>query len=390
MATTTEFKDAEPVEMPPGGFKYSSLENYDHPSMRELIESDARQWDAYEKIHGANVSFYVDESGVTFCKRTTPVDDTVKFFNCTTTVKKHSPIAQEIFEAMRDTDSTITAIKLFGELCGGGGPRYSSKGNLIWDHGTDSKYTQTEIFYSMKQYLIAFDLAIYRGPDSKVYLEQDALRTLCAEKGVHFAKVLHTGTLKEMLALNPTFQSTVPDQLESKVPELKEELWGDIATQAPEIIAQRFDVAEGFILRASTGERTIMKFKGPKFHEGATDAKGKSERGRYKKKGKSRAKKASSDELTEDEKATVEESKGFVNMARLITKMPDMGIGSVKDLPTMPERQKEITDVLFRDAFKDFRETHALAGRLRKAVNTAQYTEARALVTSLMTTHAEK
>ena len=116
MATTTEFKDAEPVEMPPGRFKYSSLENYDHPSMRELIESDDRQWDAYEKIHGANVSFYINESGVNFCKRTTHVDNPVKFFNCITTVEKYSPIAQEIFEAMRDTDSTITTIKLFGEL----------------------------------------------------------------------------------------------------------------------------------------------------------------------------------------------------------------------------------------------------------------------------------
>lgn len=167
--------------------KFSSLENTYRQNLIDKVHyecNDVGEWVVTEKIHGANFSFWCDGAEVKVASRSQFVDGT--FYNCQAVINRYS---QGILDWCQGFG--VETFVVYGELFGGN--------------------VQKEVQYGEKDFA-AFDVVI----DGVVQDKQTAWRVV-KECGLKFAPVLFTGSFKDCLEMNNTFQSTLtPEDYEGE------------------------------------------------------------------------------------------------------------------------------------------------------------------------------
>ena len=161
--------------------KFSSLENTYRQNLINKVQyegKDVGEWIVTEKIHGANFSFWCDGTEVKVASRSQFVDGT--FYNCQAVINRYQEQTMQLWlnESMGD-DRVIVVV--FGELFGG---------NI-----------QKEVQYGEKDFR-AFDVVVDGVPLNKALAQE-----VCTKVGLPFTPVLFTGSFKECLGVNNTFQS---------------------------------------------------------------------------------------------------------------------------------------------------------------------------------------
>lgn len=237
--------------------KYNSIENSYNTKFIEKIYDNGfhkEEWLAMEKIHGANFSIIVNNDGATYCRRTNILKENEGFFNYQNVVKQNEKIYIEIFEYLKTKYEDIIQIQIYGEIFGGKYIHAEVKKN------TKVSQVQTEISYNPDIKFIIFDISYRKNKDEyTTYIPHDEVIDIATKHNLLYSKILHRGTLDEMLKLNPLFETTIP------------ELFG-----LPKIDN---NVAEGYVLKPNkniffnSGSRVILKHKNEIFKEKKTDGK---------------------------------------------------------------------------------------------------------------------
>ena len=163
--------------------KFSSLENSYRQNLIDKVQyegKDVGEWVVTEKIHGANFSFWCDGTEVLTASRSQFVDGT--FYNCQAVINRYQGQVMQLWlnESMGDDRAIVV---LFGELFGG---------NI-----------QKEVQYGEKDFRV-FDVVVDGVPLNKAFAQE-----ACTDVGLPFTPVLFTGSFKECLEINNTFQSTL-------------------------------------------------------------------------------------------------------------------------------------------------------------------------------------
>jgi len=180
--------------------KFTSIENsYREKFVREVVEQgySSSGWVVSEKIHGANLSFWVTNDGVRIAARNQFVDET--FYDCGEVVRRYE---QGLLEMKRKEFGDLEFVVVYGELYGPG--------------------IQKGIFYGKRKDFAAFELAVLGDPDL-TYTVTAAKRVL-NEYGIPFVPILHVcDSLEEALRYPNDQQSVVALTLNgcdpSEVPE---------------------------------------------------------------------------------------------------------------------------------------------------------------------------
>jgi len=239
--------------------KYGSIENHDNDIMKKFqAHFPSEVWIALEKVHGSNMSFIIQQNEANECelkiaKRTTilSTEEETTFYNCVLIKDKYESSAIEFFKHIKSLKPTLKSLHIFGEYFGG---RYKDDtGKIIAEHG--SKYPQKDIKYCPQNEFIIFDVySIDENPTKNCYMNYDTLIEYCIAYNLKYLPILHTGTLSEMLALNPSFPTTIPKLVEC-----------DIGNE---------DEAEGLVIKTiktmylpGRSNRAIFKYKALAFRE---------------------------------------------------------------------------------------------------------------------------
>jgi Rnl2 family RNA ligase len=251
--------------------RYHSIENSYLEKNLQYINAcipSTTQWVALEKVHGCNFSATSNGDSVKWGSRSAYLGDSAlqSFHNADQVRDKYTAKINHLFDALQTQDSRIAYIRVFGELYGG---KYPGMKNLY-------KAVQKEVCYTPAIDFIVFDIQClylapspsgegdgYEDPDNldrdisgAVYTHyyKDALDviSLCHGVGIPTLEVQSSGTLQDLLALNPTFTTTLPA------------LFG-----LPTIAGNN---AEGYVLKPVTyhrasKSRVILKHKNPAFRE---------------------------------------------------------------------------------------------------------------------------
>lgn len=162
--------------------KFSSLDNTYRQNLIDKTQYEGKDgglWMATEKLHGGNFSFWCDGTEIRTASRSQFVDGT--FYNCQAVINRYSDKVLSLTKGLAAEGQTLV---IYGELFGG---------NI-----------QKEVQYGEKDFR-AFDVVLGGVPQQKT----KNLVNLLTEGGIPFVPVLFTGTLKECLELNNTFQSTL-------------------------------------------------------------------------------------------------------------------------------------------------------------------------------------
>ena len=189
-----------------------------------------------------------------------------KFYKAPVVVEKYEDAIQSVlFHNVRDyllqsNKGNIAYIRVFGELYGG---KYEG-------HKTTHKAIQKEVSYCPDIEFIVFDIEYILEEEVEVekiaecseevlarsfFLNPSEVIKLCQECNVPALEILHTGTLDEVMSLNPVFQTTIPTSLFSLDP------------------TTHNNEAEGFVLKPAQvfykpdRTRILLKHKNPAFTE---------------------------------------------------------------------------------------------------------------------------
>jgi len=218
-----------------------------------------------EKVHGANFSFYVYQSGKVMCgKRTGIIED--NFFGHYSVVERLREqvyqLAAELFaqHCQNDTKShksdNDNYVIFFGELFGGQYPNVPSA-------NPDMRPVQQGVWYSPQLEFMLFDICVPILCSSKVesvtyhFLPFADVISLSKKHNFLFAEPLFVGPLAAAASFPVQFQSTIPAKL-----------------RLPPLEVDNF--AEGIVIRELNGplvschdeSRSIMKIKTTNFRDG--------------------------------------------------------------------------------------------------------------------------
>lgn len=256
----------------PGDFyfvKYSSIRNHhDKRFLRKICSAcpGTVPWVATEKVHGVHFSIVVrrdNESekgdinhitsggGYRLCagRRTGFVTKEEVFHNYEEVIEKYVGSAIKAFEFIVEEELCnfeLMQLSIHGELFGGEYPH-----NDVERIETTAA-VQKGLYYSNQNDFIAFDL--HTGGDGGGYLDYADIVKVCRHSGFLYSEPLHEGTLEELLSLDNTFETVLPQKLYG-LPRLED------------------NIAEGFVLRPTqeirlpNGERAILKSKTHRFAE---------------------------------------------------------------------------------------------------------------------------
>lgn len=185
--------------------EYSSIDNHHNSKVVEKARSydNGSLWCATEKIHGANFSATTDGIEVKWGKRSSYIGDEglSQFYNSHIVKNKYQDCILSLFKGLNSSFG-YNRIRIFGELCGGNYPGFVSK----------VKPVQQGIYYCPSIEFIVFDIVIYKDTEYRFLSVTETIR-YCTEHGLQSVKIMHTGTLDDMLNLTPEFESTIPCQL---------------------------------------------------------------------------------------------------------------------------------------------------------------------------------
>lgn len=193
---------------------YSSIKNYYNEEyvnkIRKLYSKDL--FIAQEKIHGSNFSFQINYEPMNsdyrkiYCSSRSQrigllsETDGPDFFGTKNIIinKYHDicKIRDEIFTKIPG----IYNVQIYGELFGG----YYKNINI-----KTAKPIQKGIYYNPDNDFIVFDIRVQTYEKDDYYLSQEEISELLKDTNIKQVKIMHKGTLDELLQLNPTFESTI-------------------------------------------------------------------------------------------------------------------------------------------------------------------------------------
>lgn len=222
---------------------YNLVKYYQDPCSKKYIDPTIK-WYATEKIHGTNFSFITDGIDVTPAKRGSSLGDNRSYYGCGPICVKYKQDILTLFSHLILKYHELESIQLYGELFGGA---YNGKS----DPGCKS--VQANMNYCPFNDFMAFDLKMI--VNKKIfYLDFCDLIEIFNNLNlqIKLIPIINTGTLDELLSLNPKFESIV------------------YQTYGLNKIENNF--AEGFVIHPSKeliqdNTRINFKFKNPSFSE---------------------------------------------------------------------------------------------------------------------------
>lgn len=228
--------------------KYNSIENTARTkTMNQLVEEGLvdGEWSVTEKVHGANLSFWITSTEIRVAKRSGFLGVGAKFFNFNEVFEDHLERLKFLFiimsEVLEVKDDSLGII-LYGELFGGTYPH----DDVESIPGTTT--VQRGVYYYPMNNFYAFDMKV-----NGRFINTDVFEEIMEELGFFYAKSLFKGTLEEALEYPNEFQTTIPQRL--GLPEIENNTCEGVVIKP--INVQYF----------SCGSRVILKNKNEKFSE---------------------------------------------------------------------------------------------------------------------------
>lgn len=240
--------------------KYPSIENsYRDKFIQKIVEEGYGNETYYveEKIHGSNFQFCFKNGDIIPGKRTGIIKEDEKFFSYKNVVEKYKTNIIDLAETIcSDISSDNVEIIVFGELYGGIYPGVKPSINCT--------KVQRGVYYTPENDFICFDIYVREiDKENSFFISKSARDIYCEKCGVPFARTLFKGSLKECLAFDKNFQSTIPAL--KNLPTLPE----DIDNTAEGVVIR----PENSNLRLYNGDRVIIKNKNEKFKENSRSPK---------------------------------------------------------------------------------------------------------------------
>ena len=234
--------------------RYNSIENTQRQKAIDdivIYGNNEGVWVVTEKIHGSNFSLSVGKDEIKATKRSSFIEDPIKFFRSDTVIEAYEERAKVLRGlVLRDfnlDDDDVDNVQIYGEIYGGRYPHDDV------DRVQNAKTVQHGVFYCPHNDFYPFDIYVRLG-DRSFPVDHDIFEKLMDEAGFKFyAKALFTGTFKECLEYKNEYQTTLPA------------LYG-----LPEIDD---NICEGNVLkpmkakRTPAGSRIILKNKNDRFKE---------------------------------------------------------------------------------------------------------------------------
>lgn len=178
--------------------KYSSIENSYRTAFLNKIKQEGKdkgQFEVQEKIHGANLSFWISKAGIKCASRTGFLEEGDKFYNYKKVLARYETELLNLLNLLNEEE-----ISVYGELFGGAYP-HSDVPKI------QTSRVQKGVFYSNDVEFIAFDIKTRSGS----YLPTVTARRYLNFCGIPVTEALFTGSLEECLAYPNEFQTTIPD-----------------------------------------------------------------------------------------------------------------------------------------------------------------------------------
>lgn len=317
--------------------KYCSIENSYRDKevqyIRDTIGDDSAEWVAQEKIHGCNFSATTDGDMIKWGSRTSYLGDggLSGFNNSVVATSKYAGNVMQLFSELKAMYPDLKHIQVLGELFGGIYP------GLQLPHRY--KAIQKGVHYTPDIEFMVFDIKLGLPPllstaeeikstDNTKYdnfMNPDDVIRHCRSAGLRALDVLHRGTLSEMLQLNASFQTTIPD------------LFG-----LPTLDG---NAAEGYVIKpvisvATDRGRIILKHKNPKFAENVSE--------------KTVAVKTTTAEFTEEDEQIFLEMQQYINHNRfnaVMSKLED----------DKKSNEKAVLGLTVKDAMDDIMKDFSIA-----------------------------
>lgn len=229
--------------------EYEHMENH-YNVMKYLTPENTEgvTFVALEKIHGTNYSFICDGVDVTPCKRSSSLGADRSYYGHGEPFMRYREDIIKIFQCVSIIYHDVKHIQLYCELFGGKFKGKTEKG---------FKCVQKNTNYLASNEILAYDLKVTMNDGSYLYVDMQHLIEIFQNPllSIKLVPIIKTGTLEEIMQLNPKFITHVPNMygLEEMVD----------------------NFAEGYVVKPlnemkfkdDDGSRLIFKYKNPSFSE---------------------------------------------------------------------------------------------------------------------------
>lgn len=230
--------------------RYNSIEN---ATRIETINAIIQQgfsggiWCATNKIHGANYQFKYDANELRCGKRSGLLGgDGGNFYGSYIVYNKYADKVKALYNHLKKYYN-FDELMLYGELFGGCYP------DKTVEKVSQAKKVQDDVWYCPHNDFYLFDIVLVVG-DTLMYLDTEDVEKYGKQFGFPHAEIMHSGTLEEMLALDPVFEDPMYKYYD--LPKL-----------------DKPNKSEGWVIRPMitsffhSGSRVILKNKNPAFSE---------------------------------------------------------------------------------------------------------------------------
>ena len=186
--------------------RYHSIENghnvkYIDKIILSELAKDNIMYSVTEKCHGSNMQTTSDGINIRHGKRSSFIANDSNFRNFQSLKEDIDKKTSLLFEKLKN-EREIDEVRIYYEIAG--------------------DKVQTGIFYSKKQFLYIFDIAIIKD-EIETFLDVDDFIELCEEFNFFYAKELFRGTLKECMKYTNKYNSHIPiwlDENKNDIPEV--------------------------------------------------------------------------------------------------------------------------------------------------------------------------
>jgi len=301
--------------------KYCSIENsYRVKYLNDIVEYGLTygEWVVTEKVHGSNLSFWMDQTGVKAAKRSGFLTYGNRFFNFQEVMDSYEKEFEVLFQAVMDIYGIPfekLEIALYGEIFGGTYPHDGV------DRVPNAVTVQKGVFYAPFNDFYAYDMKV-----NGRYINVDVFEEIMENVGFFYAKHIYKGFFKDVLAYPNEFPTKIPGRLE--LPDIEGNVCEGVVIKP--VIARQFP----------NGERVILKNKNEKFSEILHSK-------------KSKTPKVPEDiSLLPEEEEIYKKALSYINENRLRNVLSH--IGTVTD-----KMFGKVQGLFMQDVMEDFRKDHA-------------------------------
>lgn len=229
--------------------KYGSIENLSNNKFLNAVHNcffdlPDKEFVVLEKAHGAHFSFQTNGQIANCARRNNIIQDDEIFYEYDKILAKHLSKILQIFKLIKNKFGNAETIQIDGELIGGEYPHPD-----IEQLGLAR--IQTGVYYCPDYRFYAYDIKYF--DNIWQYVDYDICMDIFSKLDILYAKPLQRGKFKDVINYDPTFQTTIPHEL--NLPEIKN------------------NIAEGVVIKPMhalylpSGSRVIFKNKTDSFGE---------------------------------------------------------------------------------------------------------------------------